>query len=54
MIFILFEDGFDMNIVKMMVGSMTKGDFTENLKKHWNVLKQAQEMYKLNILINKN
>jgi len=37
MIFILFEDGSDMNNVKMMVGFMIKGDFTENLKKHWKV-----------------
>jgi hypothetical protein len=32
MIFILFEDGFDMNIVKIMVGSIIRGDFIENLK----------------------
>jgi hypothetical protein len=31
-----------------------KGDLTENLKKYWNVPKLAQEIYKLNILINKN
>jgi len=41
MVFILFEDGSDINIMKMMVGSMIKGDFTENLKKHWNVSKWA-------------
>jgi ribosome-associated toxin RatA of RatAB toxin-antitoxin module len=43
-----------MNIVKMMVGSMIRGDFTENLKKHWNVSKWAQEICKLNIFINQN
>jgi len=32
MVFILFEDGSDTNIVLMMVGSMIKGDFTENQK----------------------
>jgi hypothetical protein len=32
MVFILFEDETDMNIVKMMVGSMIRRDFTENLK----------------------
>ena len=52
MIFILFEDGSDVNIVKMMVGSIIMRDFTENLKKHWNVLKWAQEICKLNIFIN--
>jgi len=39
MVFMLFENGSDMNIVKIMVGSMTRGDFTENLKKYWNVPK---------------
>ena len=39
MIFILIKDGLDMNIMKMMVGSMIKGDFTKNLKKHWKVPK---------------
>jgi hypothetical protein len=39
MVFMLFENGSDMNIVKLMVGSMISGDFTENLKKHWNVPK---------------
>jgi hypothetical protein len=52
MIFILFEDGSDVNIVKMMVGSIIMRDFTENLKKHWNVSKWAQEICKLNIFIN--
>jgi hypothetical protein len=33
MVFILFEDGSDTNIVLMMVGSMIRGDFTKNLKK---------------------
>ena len=51
-IVILFEDGSDMNIVKMMAGSMIMRDFTENLKKHWNVLKWAQEICKWNIFIN--
>jgi hypothetical protein len=32
MVFILFEDETDMNIVKMMVGSMIRRDFTKNLK----------------------
>jgi hypothetical protein len=32
MVFILIEDALDINIVKMMIGSMIKGDFTENLK----------------------
>jgi len=32
MVFILFEDETNMNIVKMMVDSMIRGDFTENLK----------------------
>jgi ribosome-associated toxin RatA of RatAB toxin-antitoxin module len=54
MVFILFEDGSDINIMKMMVGSMIRGDFTENLKKHWNVSKWAQEICKLNIFINQN
>jgi hypothetical protein len=39
MIFILFEDGLDIIIVKIMVGSMIRGDFTKNLKQHWNVSK---------------
>jgi hypothetical protein len=39
MVFILFEDEPDMNIVKMMVGSLIRRDFTENLKKHWKVPK---------------
>jgi len=39
MVFMLFENGLDMNIVKLMVGSMIRGDFTENLKKHWSVSK---------------
>jgi hypothetical protein len=39
MVFILIENGLDMNIVKMMIGSMKKGDFTKNLKKHWKVPK---------------
>jgi len=34
MVFILFEDGSNVNIVKMIVGSMIMRDFTENLKKH--------------------
>ena len=54
MVFILFEDGSNINIMKMMVGSMISGDFTENLKKHWNVSKWAQEICKLNIFINQN
>jgi hypothetical protein len=54
MVFILFEDKSDINIVKMMVGSMIMGDFTESLKKHWNVPKWAQEICKLNIFINQN
>jgi ribosome-associated toxin RatA of RatAB toxin-antitoxin module len=54
MVFILFEDGSDINIMKMIVGSMIRGDFTENLKKHWNVSKWAQEICKLNIFINQN
>jgi hypothetical protein len=54
MVFILFEDGLDMNILKMMVGFMIKGDFTQNLKKHWNMPKWAQEICKLNIFINQN
>jgi ribosome-associated toxin RatA of RatAB toxin-antitoxin module len=54
MVFILFEDGSNINIMKMMVGSMIRGDFTENLKKHWNVSKWAQEICKLNIFINQN
>jgi len=54
MVFILFEDGSDINIMKMMVGSMIRGDFTENLKKYWNVSKWAQEICKLNIFINQN
>ena len=52
MVFILFKDGSDVNIVKMMVGSMIMRDFTENPKKHWNVSKWAQEICKLNIFIN--
>jgi hypothetical protein len=52
MVFILFEDGSDVHIVKMMVGSMIMRDFTENLKKQWNVSKWAQEICKLNIFIN--
>jgi hypothetical protein len=52
MVFILFEDGSDVNFVKMMAGSMIMRDFTENLKKHWNVSKWAQEICKLNIFIN--
>ena len=52
MVFTLFEDGSDVNIVKMMAGSMIMRDFTENLKKHWNVLKWAQEICKWNIFIN--
>ena len=32
MVFTLFEDGLDVNIVKMMAGSMIMRDFTENLK----------------------
>jgi hypothetical protein len=39
MVFILIENGLDMNIVKMIIGSMIKGDFTKNLKKHWKVPK---------------
>ena len=31
-IVILFEDGSNVNIVKMMAGSMIMRDFTENLK----------------------
>jgi hypothetical protein len=37
MIFMLFENGSDMNTMKIMVGSIIRGDFTENLKKYWNV-----------------
>jgi len=54
MVFMLFENGSDMNIVKIVVGSMIRGDFIKNLKKHWNVLKLAQEICKLNIFINQN
>jgi len=54
MVFILFENESDMNIVKIMVSSMIRGDFTENLKKHWNVPKLTQEICKLNIFINQN
>ena len=54
MVFILFEDEPDMNIVKMMVGSLIRRDFTKNLKKHWKVPKQAYEICKLNIFINQN
>jgi len=39
MVFILFENRSGMNIVKMMLGSMIRRDFTENLKKHWNMPK---------------
>jgi len=35
----LFENGLDINIAKLMIGSMIRGDFTENLKKYWNVPK---------------
>ena len=51
-IVILLKDGSDVNIVKMMAGSMIMRDFTENLKKHRNVLKWAQEICKWNIFIN--
>ena len=51
-IVILFEDGSDVNIVKMMAGFMIMRDFTENLKKYWDVSKWAQEICKLNIFIN--
>ena len=52
MVFILFENRSDMNIVKMMIDSMIRGDFTENLKKNRNVPKWAQEICKLNKFIN--
>ena len=51
-IIVILFDGQDVNIVKIMAGSMIMRDFTENLKKHWNVLKWAQEICKWNIIIN--
>jgi hypothetical protein len=45
MVFILFEDGFDTNIVKIMVGSMIRGDFYWKYKRNIGMCQNRHKKY---------